>query len=60
MAIDAQAQEYFGRHRRVREQKPVQPRIYEGEYFARLLRFPGDRRCLRVFLVLGQCVSGAA
>jgi hypothetical protein len=39
MPIDAQAQEYFSRHRRVWEQKPVLRRIYKEEFFARLLSF---------------------
>src|SRR2546421_8695286 len=39
MSIDAQAQEYFSRHRRVWEQKPVLRRIYEEEFFARLLSY---------------------
>src|SRR5258708_17540492 len=39
MSIDAQAQEYFSRHRRVWEQKPVLRRIYKEEFFARLLAF---------------------
>ncbi len=39
MSIDVQAQEYFSRHRRVWEQKPVLRRIYEEEFFARILSF---------------------
>jgi SAM-dependent methyltransferase len=39
MSIDSQAQEYFSRHRRVWEQKPVLRRIYKEEFFARLLSF---------------------
>jgi SAM-dependent methyltransferase len=39
MSIDAQAQEYFSKHRRVWEQKPVLQRIYNEEFFARLLSF---------------------
>src|SRR5260370_36596153 len=39
MPMDAQAQEYFSRHRRVWEQKPVLRRIYKEEFFARLLSF---------------------
>ncbi len=37
MTIDTQAQEYFSKHRRIWEQKPVLRRIYEEELFARLL-----------------------
>jgi SAM-dependent methyltransferase len=39
MAIDTQAQEFFSRHRRVWEQKRVLRRIYNEEFFARLLSF---------------------
>jgi SAM-dependent methyltransferase len=39
MSIDAQAQDYFSRHRRTWEQKPVLRRIYNEEFFARLLSF---------------------
>src|SRR5260370_1067814 len=39
MPIDAQAQEYFSRHRRVWKKKPVLRRIYKEEFFARLLSF---------------------
>ena len=39
MSIDPQAQEYFSRHRRVWEEKPVLRRIYEEEFFARILSF---------------------
>src|SRR5258708_14250756 len=39
MSIDVQAQEYFNRHRRVWEQKPALRRIYEQEFFARILSF---------------------
>jgi SAM-dependent methyltransferase len=37
MTIDAQAQEYFSKHLRIWEQKPVLRRIYEEEFFARML-----------------------
>ena len=37
MAIDTQAQEQLLRHRRVWEQKPILRRIYNDEFFARLL-----------------------
>ncbi len=39
MAIDTQAQEFFTRHRRVWKQKRVLRRIYNEEFFARLLSF---------------------
>ncbi len=39
MSVDVQAQEYFNRHRRVWEQKPALRRIYEQEFFARILSF---------------------
>jgi SAM-dependent methyltransferase len=39
MAIDTQAQEFFSKHRRVWEQKHVLRRIYNEEFFARLLSF---------------------
>jgi len=39
MAIDTQAQEFFSTHRRVWEQKRVLRRIYNEEFFARLLSF---------------------
>lgn len=39
MAIDTQAQEFFSRHRRVWERKRVLRRIYNEEFFARLLSF---------------------
>jgi SAM-dependent methyltransferase len=39
MAIDTQAQEFFSEHHRVWEQKPVLRRIYNEEFFARLLSF---------------------
>ena len=42
MAIDAQAQEYFSRHRRVWEQKPVLRRIYREEFFARFFSHRKD------------------
>jgi SAM-dependent methyltransferase len=42
MSIDAQAQEYFSKHRRVWEQKSVLRRIYDEEFFARLLSFRKD------------------
>ena len=42
MSTDAQAQEYFGKHRRVWEQKSVLRRIYNEEFFARLLSFRKD------------------
>lgn len=43
VATDTQAQEFFQRHRRVWEQKPVLQRIYKEEFFARMLslRKPG-------------------
>jgi SAM-dependent methyltransferase len=37
VAIDTQAQEQLLRHRRVWEQKPILRRIYDDEFFARLL-----------------------
>ncbi len=39
MPIDIQALEFFSKHRRVWEQKPVLRRIYEEEFFARVLSF---------------------
>ena len=39
MAIDPQAREFFSRHRRVWEHKRVLRRIYNEEFFARLLSF---------------------
>lgn len=39
MAIDTEAQEYFSKHRSVWEQKRVLQRIYNEEFFARLLSF---------------------
>jgi SAM-dependent methyltransferase len=39
VAIDTQAQEQLQRHRRVWEQKPILRRVYNGEFFARLLAF---------------------
>jgi len=39
VAIDTQAQEQLLRHRRVWEQKPILRRIYNDEFFARLLSF---------------------
>src|SRR5260370_22622367 len=39
MAIDTQAPEFFSEHRRVWEQKRVLRRIYNEEFFARLLSF---------------------
>lgn len=39
MAIDTQAQEQLLRHRRVWEQKPILRRVYNDEFFARLLSF---------------------
>ena len=42
MSIDAQAQEYFSKHRRVWEQKSVLRRIYNEEFFSRLLFFRKD------------------
>lgn len=39
MAIDLHAREIFNEHRRVWEQKPVLRRIYNEEFFARLLSF---------------------
>jgi SAM-dependent methyltransferase len=37
MTIDTEAQEYFSKHRRVWEHKPVLRRIYNEEFFSRLL-----------------------
>jgi SAM-dependent methyltransferase len=37
VAIDTQAQEHLLRHRRVWEQKPILRRVYNDEFFARLL-----------------------
>ncbi len=49
MAIDAQAQEVFERHRRVWAKKPVLRRIYQDEFFARLLSFrKKDGTCVEV------------
>lgn len=39
MSIDTQAQEQLLRHRRVWEQKPILRRVYNEEFFARLLAF---------------------
>jgi SAM-dependent methyltransferase len=39
VAIDTQAQEQLLRHRRVWEQKPILRRVYNDEFFARLLSF---------------------
>jgi SAM-dependent methyltransferase len=39
VAIDTQAQEQLQRHRRVWEQKPILRRVYNEEFFARLLSF---------------------
>jgi len=39
VAIDTQAQEQLLRHRRVWEQKPILRRVYNDEFFARLLAF---------------------
>jgi SAM-dependent methyltransferase len=39
VAIDTQAQEQLLRHRRVWEEKPVLRRVYNDEFFARLLSF---------------------
>jgi SAM-dependent methyltransferase len=39
MAIDPEAQEFFNTHRRVWKRKPVLRRIYDEEFFARLLSF---------------------
>jgi len=39
MAIDTEALEFFSTHRRIWEQKPVLRRIYNEEFFARLLSF---------------------
>jgi SAM-dependent methyltransferase len=39
VAIDTQAQEQLRRHRRVWEQKPILRRVYNDEFFARLLSF---------------------
>ncbi len=49
MAIDAQAQEVYDRHRCVWAQKPVLRRIYHDEFFARLLSFRRkDGTCIEV------------
>ena len=39
MAIDTQAQEQLLRHRRVWERKPILRRVYQNEFFTRLLAF---------------------
>jgi SAM-dependent methyltransferase len=39
MIVDTQAQEFLSRHRRVWEHKPVLRRIYNEEFFARLVSF---------------------
>ncbi len=39
MTIDPHAREVFSRHRRIWEQKPVLRRIYNEQFFARLLSF---------------------
>ncbi|HKV24255.1 MAG TPA: class I SAM-dependent methyltransferase [Candidatus Acidoferrum sp.] len=39
MSTDTQAQEFFERHRRLWQQKPVLQRIYKEEFFARLVSF---------------------
>ncbi|MGC1414261.1 MAG: class I SAM-dependent methyltransferase [Candidatus Acidiferrum sp.] len=39
MTIDTQAREQLHRHRRVWEQKPILRRVYQEEFFARLLSF---------------------
>ena len=49
MAIDTQAQEQLLRHRRVWEQKPILRRVYNEEFFARLLAFrKRDGLCVEV------------
>jgi SAM-dependent methyltransferase len=49
VATDTQAQEQLLRHRRVWEQKPILRRIYNEEFFARLLAFrKQDGLCVEV------------